>query len=76
MCWASGLWLGVGRPMPEGLLGKFGLACLGAFVAGLAWAVPVAGRFFVVGLMLLGIGTLAAFVLPRGLFLRRDAEMT
>ena len=67
-----GLWLGVGRPMPDGLLGKFGLACLGAFVAGLAWLVPVAGWFFVLALTLLGIGTLAAFALPRGLLLQRD----
>jgi hypothetical protein len=58
--------------MPEGLLGKFALACLGAFVAGLAWLVPVAGWLFVLGLTLLGIGTLAAFVLPSGWMLRRD----
>lgn len=70
-----GLWLALGRPMPEGHLGKFGLACLGAFVAELAWAVPVAGWFFVLGLTLLGIGTLAAFVFPRGLLLRRDATV-
>jgi hypothetical protein len=68
-----GLWLALGRSMPEGLLGKFALACLGAFVAGLAWAVPVAGWFFVLGLTLLGIGTLAAFVFPRGLLLQREA---
>jgi hypothetical protein len=59
-----GLWLSDGRPMPEGLSGKFGLACLGACVAGLAWLVPVAGWFFVLGLTLLGIRTLAAFLLP------------
>lgn len=70
-----GLWLAVGRPMPEGILGKFGLACLGAFVAGLAWLIPIAGWFFVLALTLLGIGTLAAFALPRGLLLRRDAEV-
>lgn len=68
-----GLWLAAGRPMPDRLLGKFGLACLGAFVAGLAWLVPVAGWFFVLGLTLMGIGTLAAFVLPDGLLLRRTA---
>jgi hypothetical protein len=66
-----GLWLNGGRPMPEGLAGKFGLACLGALVAGLAWLVPVAGWFFVLGLTMLGIGTLAAFILPDGLLLRR-----
>lgn len=66
-----GLWLATGRRMPDGLLGKFGLACLGAFVAGLAWLVPVAGWFFVLALTLLGIGTLAAFALPRGLLLHR-----
>ncbi len=68
-----GLWLKVGRKMPEGLAGKFGLACLGALVAGLAWAIPVAGWFFVLGLTMLGIGTLAAFALPDGLLLRRAA---
>lgn len=67
-----GLWLGVGRPMPAGLPGKFALACLGAFLAGLAWLVPVAGWFFVLGLTMLGIGTLAAFALPGGWILRRE----
>lgn len=67
-----GLWLGVGRPMPAGLPGKFALACLGAFLAGLAWLVPVAGWFFVLGLTMLGIGTLAAFALPSGWMLRRE----
>lgn len=71
-----GLWLAGGWPMPEGLVGKFGLACLGAFVAGLAWAIPVAGWFFVLALTLMGIGTLAAFVLPAGLLLRRDTDGT
>ena len=69
-----GLWLALGRPMAEGLPAKFGLACLGAFVAGLAWLVPVAGWFFVLALTLLGIGTLAAFILPGGLLLHRTAE--
>lgn len=68
-----GLWLAGGWKMPEGLVGKFGLACFGAFVAGLAWAIPVAGWFFVLGLTMLGIGTLAAFALPNGMFLRRSA---
>lgn len=67
-----GLWLAAGRVMPDGLPGKFALACLGAFLAGLAWLVPVAGWFFVLGLTLLGIGTLAAFALPGGWLLRRD----
>ena len=71
-----GLWLAGGWPMPEGLVGKFGLACLGAFIAGLAWAIPVAGWFFVLALTLMGIGTLAAFVLPAGLLLRRDTGGT
>jgi len=70
-----GLWLAIGRPMPDGLLGKFGLACLGAFVAGLAWLIPIAGWFFVLALTLMGIGTLAAFALPAGLLLRRDADV-
>jgi hypothetical protein len=68
-----GLWLGIGRSMPDGLLGKFALACLGAFLAGLAWLVPVAGWFFVLGLTMLGIGTLAAFALPGGWLLRRGS---
>jgi hypothetical protein len=71
-----GLWLAAGRMMPDGIAGKFGLACLGAFLAGLAWLVPMAGWFFVLGLTMLGIGTLAAFVLPRGLLLRRDEAAT
>lgn len=66
------LWLGFGRLMPLGLPGKFALACLGAFVAGLAWLVPIAGWFFVLGLTMLGIGTLAAFALPGGWLLRRE----
>ncbi len=66
-----GLWLGAGRKMPQGLPGKFALACLGAFVAGLAWLVPIAGWFFVLGLTMLGVGTLAAFALPGGWLLRR-----
>lgn len=70
-----GIWLAAGRPMAEGLAGKFGLACLGALVAGLAWLVPVAGWFFVLGLTLWGIGTLAAFILPSGWMLRRDGAV-
>lgn len=70
-----GLWQAGGWAMPDGLPGKFGLACLGAAVAGAAWAVPVAGWFFVLGLTMLGIGTLAAFVLPGNLLLRRTAVM-
>ncbi len=70
-----GLWLAIGQSGPERLPGKFGLACLGAFVAGLAWLVPVAGWFFVLALTLLGIGTLAAFVLPGGLLLRREVDV-
>ena len=68
-----GLWLAAGRAIPEGLPGKFALACLGAFLAGLAWLVPIAGWFFVLGLTMLGIGTLAAFALPGGWLLRREA---
>lgn len=68
-----GLWLGVGRTMPEGPWGRFALACLGAFLAGLAWLVPIAGWLFVPGLTMLGIGTLAAFVLPVGWLLRRES---
>ncbi len=68
-----GLWLAAGRVMPADLPGKFALACLGATLAGLAWLVPVAGWFFVLGVTMLGIGTLAAFALPNGWMLRRDA---
>jgi len=68
-----GLWLAGGWRMPDGVPGKFGLACLGALVAGLAWLIPVAGWFFVLGLTMLGIGTIAAFVLPGNLLLRRAA---
>jgi hypothetical protein len=71
-----GLWLGAGRTMPEGLPGKFALACLGAFLAGLAWLVPIAGWFFVLGLTMLGIGTLAAFTLPGGGLLRQKGVPT
>ena len=67
-----GIWLALGRMMPEGLAGKFALACLGALLAGLAWLVPIAGWFFVLGLTMLGIGTLAAFVLPGGWILRQE----
>ncbi|OYU77431.1 MAG: hypothetical protein CFE32_05630 [Alphaproteobacteria bacterium PA3] len=67
-----GLWLAVGRSMPDGMAGKFALACLAAALAGLAWLVPVAGWFFVLGLTMLGLGTLAAFALPGGWLLRRD----
>jgi len=67
------LWLAAGRQMPDRLLGKFGPACLGAFVAGLAWLVLVTGWFFVLGLILMGIGTLAAFIWPDGLLLHRTA---
>lgn len=70
-----GLWLGLGRRMPESLWGKFALACLGAFLTGLAWLVPIAGWIFVLGLTMLGIGTLAAFVLPGGWLLRRDSVL-
>ncbi|KPP88522.1 MAG: hypothetical protein HLUCCA08_17050 [Rhodobacteraceae bacterium HLUCCA08] len=67
-----GLWLAAGRAMPAGLPGKFGLACVGAFLAGLAWLVPVAGWFFVLALTMMGIGVLAASVLPGGWLLRRE----
>jgi hypothetical protein len=70
---AAKLWLASGRDIPAGLLGKFLLACLGALLAGLAWLVPVAGWFFVLGLTMLGVGTLAAFAVPESWrLLRRD----
>ncbi len=69
---AAKLWLAAGREMPEGLLGKFGLACLGAFLAGLAWLVPIAGWLFVLGLTMLGVGTLAAFAVPQSWRLLRS----
>lgn len=67
-----GLWQADGRSMPVGLPAKFALACFGAFVAVLAWLVPIAGWFFVLGLTMLGIGTPAAYALPRGWLLRRE----
>ena len=62
---------GAGRVMPERLAGKFAVAWWGAFLAGLASLVPVAGWFFVPSLTMLEIGTLAAFVLSGGWMLRR-----
>ena len=67
----SALWLAFGRSMPEGLLGKFGLALLGACVAALVWFIPIVGWFFAMGVTLLGIGTLAALALPGNLMLNR-----
>ncbi len=67
----SALWMAFGRVMPEQLLGKFGLAMLGAAVVALGWLVPILGWFFALGVTLLGIGTLAALVLPGNLMLNR-----
>lgn len=67
----SALWLAFGRVMPEGLMGKFGLAMLGATVVAVAWFVPILGWFFALGVTLMGIGTLAALVLPGNLMLNR-----
>lgn len=63
------VWRTAGRAMPEGFWGRFGVATLGAFLTALAWLVPVLGWFFVMGLTLVGVGALAAHVLPRNLLL-------
>jgi hypothetical protein len=67
----SALWLAFGQKMPEALLGKFGLALLGAGVVAAAWFVPIVGWFLALGVTLLGIGTLSAMVLPGNLMLNR-----
>lgn len=67
----SSLWLAFGQQMPEGLMGKFGIALMGAAVVALVWFVPVLGWFFALGVTLLGIGTLSAMVLPGNLMLNR-----
>ncbi len=67
----SALWLAFGRVMPEGLLGKFGLAMLGAAMVAVVWFVPILGWLFALGVTLMGIGTLAALVLPGNLMLNR-----
>ena len=67
----SALWLAVGRPMPEALSGKFGVALFGAAMAALIWFMPILGWFFAMGVTLLGIGTLAAMMLPGNLMLNR-----
>lgn len=67
----SALWIAFGRAMPEGLIGKFGLAMLGAALVALAWFVPILGWFFALAVTLMGIGTLAALVLPGNLMLNR-----
>lgn len=67
----SALWSGFGRVLPEALMGKVGLAMLGAALVALAWFVPILGWFFALGVTLLGIGTLSALVLPGNLMLNR-----
>jgi hypothetical protein len=48
------------------------LAFLGATLAGVILLIPLVGWLCVLVLMLWGIGTLAAFVLPGGWLLHRD----
>ncbi|MGV8987567.1 MAG: hypothetical protein ACOH2H_14940 [Cypionkella sp.] len=67
----SALWQAFGRAMPDKLLGKFGMAMLGAAVVAVLWFVPILGWFLALGVTLLGIGTLAALVLPGNLMLNR-----
>lgn len=59
----------VGPAMPDGLVGKIALDVLGAF---LALLVPVAGWFVVLGLTMMGIGTLAVFALSGCWMMRRE----
>jgi len=66
------IWQAVGRVLPVGLLGQFGITLLGAALVALGWFVPVLGWFFALGVTLLGIGTLAAMILPANLLLTRD----
>ena len=67
----SALWTGFGRAMPTRLPGKFGLAMLGAALVALVWFLPFVGWLFMLGVTLLGIGTLAAIMLPGNLMLNR-----
>lgn len=67
----AALWLGLGRVMPIGLLGHFALTIAGALVVTVAMLVPVLGWFFALGVTLLGVGTLAALILPQTLLLTR-----
>jgi len=53
-----GLWRAIGRPVPEGVLHKAGLAVLGALIAGLIALIPFAGWLFVLALSLGGLGTI------------------
>ena len=67
----AALWVAFGRAMPSGLLGHFALSIFGAAVVSVVWLVPVLGWFFTLGVTLLGVGTLAAMILPAQVLLNR-----
>ncbi|NNU79527.1 hypothetical protein HMH01_03655 [Halovulum dunhuangense] len=67
----AGIWQAAGREMPQGFPGKLGIAAMGALLLALSWAVPVLGWLFVMAITLIGVGTLAAFALPRDTLLHR-----
>ena len=67
----AALWVAFGRVMPSALLGHFALTLCGAAVVSVVWLVPVLGWFFALGVTLLGVGTLAAMILPAQVLLNR-----
>jgi hypothetical protein len=67
----AALWVAFGRAMPSALLGHFALTLCGAAVVSVVWLVPVLGWFFALGVTLLGVGTLAAMILPAQVLLNR-----
>jgi len=53
-----GVWRAVGRPLPNGVVQKAGLAVLGALVAALIGLIPFAGWLFNMALAFGGLGTI------------------
>lgn len=62
-----GIWLRLGKTMPEGVLPKAGLAALGAVVAGLIGLIPFLGWLVVLALGFAGLGAIALDVRARRL---------
>ena len=60
-----GLWQAAGRPLPDDIGHKAGLAMLGALVAGLVALVPMLGWLAWFALVFLGLGALASPVFAR-----------
>jgi hypothetical protein len=54
-----GIWLRLGKDMPEGVFQKAGLAALGALLAGLIGLIPFFGWLVVLALALGGLGAIA-----------------